>query len=333
MPNWLGDAVMGTPVLEDIRYHFPDAHLTVLCHQGIKNLLESNPFIDEFITFSREKKGDAEEKKKVFDSLSRDHFDIGILLTRSFSSAWWFWRGKVKRRIGFGDHCRRLLLTDSLKIPPNEEKEHLVITYKRLLAPLGIGISNTKPRLYSSEKEQQEARSLLQSFGIEPHHLLIGINPGAAFGSAKCWLPERFQELTSRLLELPDARVVYFGDNIGKPLVDEICKPFSEKVVNVAGKTSLGTFTALLTKVSCLVTNDSGPMHVAAALNTPLVAIFGSTNEIKTGPYDTGLVIHKHVACSPCYRRTCPIDFRCMKSITVDDVWSAIQRLVPNARK
>lgn len=324
MPNWLGDAVMGTPVLEDIKRAFPDSTLTVLCHSAIKVLLDATPHIDEFIVFPADKKRNSAEKKRIYNELQNGKFDAGILLTRSFSSAWWFYRGQITRRIGFKDHFRSPLLTHALDIPENEEHEHQVITYKRLLEPLGIPQSSTKPALYITEQEQETCKKLLNDLGIEPHHLLIGMNPGAAFGSAKCWPADRFKELTARLLVHPDVRLIFFGDIVSKPLVDDITKSFDHKVANVAGKTTLRSFTTLLSLCNCLVTNDSGPMHVAAALATPLVAIFGSTNEIKTGPYGCGTIIHKHTLCSPCYKRTCPIDFRCMTSITVDDVYSAI---------
>lgn len=324
MPNWLGDAVMGTPVLEDIKHAFPQSSLTVLCHGAIKLLLDASPHIDNFIVFPADKKRESAEKNRIYSELQKGQFDTGILLTRSFSSAWWFWKGNIKRRIGFKDHLRSLLLTDALTVPPNEEYEHAVFTYKKLLAPLGIGLSASKPKLYFRPEELEAAKKTLESYNIHPHNLLIGINPGAAFGSAKCWPKERFKELTARLLMHPEVRVIYFGDGVSKPLVDEITNPFGDKVANVAGKTSLRSFTSLLSLCNCLITNDSGPMHVAAALETPLVAIFGLTNEIKTGPYGGGTIIHKHTLCSPCYKRKCPIDFRCMTSITTEDVFSSL---------
>lgn len=180
MPNWLGDAVMGTSILEDIKRALPNAHLSVLGHQGIQSLLESNPHIDEFIAFARDKKTDSNEKRRIYNTLSKNNYDAGILLTRSFSSAWWFYRGNVRERIGFKDHFRSPLLTHALNVPENEETEHQVITYKRLLAPLGIGITNTKPKLYIAQEALDAAKALLQTFGINEKHTLIGINPGAA---------------------------------------------------------------------------------------------------------------------------------------------------------
>ncbi len=333
MPNWLGDAVMGEPILEDIKAKYPSCTLTVLCHEAIKVLLEASPHIDEFIVFKQDKKRTSAEKRRIYDELKKREFDVSILLTRSFSSAWWFYRAKIKKRIGFEGHWRSLLLTDPIKIPPNEEFEHQVLTYKLLLAPLEINQSTTSPKLYITDEEKRSALELLEGYGIGSDHIVIGINPGAAFGSAKCWPEERFKALTAKLLTHPRIRIVYFGDKVSKPLVDSITSHFDSRVVNLAGKTSLRTFTTLLSVCDLLVTNDSGPMHVGAALSTPLVAIFGSTNEIKTGPYGGGTVIHKHTLCSPCYLRKCPIDFRCMTSISVDDVYSAIQTTLPDDKK
>ena len=122
--------------------------------------------------------------------------------------------------------------------------------------------------------------------------------------------------------------MVYFGDPAGAPLVHDICKNLPEGVINLAGKTSLRELMALINSCSIFLTNDSGPMHIAAALHVPLLALFGSTSEIKTGPYGTNSLIHKHVECSPCYKRTCPIDFRCMKSIEVEEVYQELQKLI-----
>ncbi len=333
MPNWLGDAVMGTPILEDIKRKYPACKLTVLCHGAIKVLLEASPYIDDFIVFQADKKRTRSEKKRIYDELKKREFDTSILLTRSFSSAWWFYRAKIKQRIGFNDHWRGPLLTDAIPVPENDEFEHQVLTYKLLLKPLEIEQSETPPKLHITAEEKSSAKKLLADYGIGSEHTVIGINPGAAFGSAKCWPEDRFKALTAKLLTHPEIRIVYFGDNVSKPLVDSITTHFDSRVVNLAGKTSLRTFTTLLAVCDLLVTNDSGPMHVAAALSTPLVAIFGSTNEIKTGPYGGGTVIHKHTLCSPCYLRECPIDFRCMTSISVDDVFTAIQTTLADDKK
>ncbi len=325
MPNWIGDLVMATPILTDIRKAYPNAHITAMSRSPICDLLREDRDIDELFCFSKVNSfGRRDELRDIIEKLRRGNYDLGILLTHSFSSAWWFWWGKVKRRLGYQCNARSLLLTDKVPLPPHVQQQHLVLTYKMLLEPLGIPISETKPRLFVADKELDEARTLLKQLGITPQHRLVGINPGAAYGSAKCWLPNRFREVTERLLGQEDIRIIYFGDQASMPLVKEICQGLPSPVINLAGLTSLRELTCLIKLCSVLLTNDSGPMHLAAALGTPVVALFGSTSEVVTGPYKTGTVIHKHVECSPCYKRVCPIDFRCMKKIEADEVYEAI---------
>ena len=174
----------------------------------------------------------------------------------------------------------------------------------------------------------------MRAYAVAKNDILIGINPGAAYGSAKCWLPERFKELSLKLLKDSKIKLLYFGDQGGAPVVDEICKNLpSDRVVNLATKTTLRELMAFIDACDLFLTNDSGPMHMAAALCTPLLALFGSTSAIATGPYLTGEIIHKQVACSPCYRRECPIDFRCMKQITVDEVYQKLIDIIHSCHK
>ncbi|MDB6081113.1 MAG: rfaF [Chlamydiia bacterium] len=320
MPNWLGDAVMATPVLEDLKRSYPNAKVTALSSDVIATLLQGNPYVDEAITFSRKGALKSKETKRITELLSSSSYDFGILLTGSFSSAWQLYRAKIPSRIGYPGHFRKALLTEPVPYADNYEKEHLVISYKKLLAPLDISLSDTSPHIYISKDEQKSAQKLLESHDISSDHTIIGINPGAAYGSAKCWPKERFRELTERLLKNTTIRVLYFGEQSSKPLIDDICRGLPLRVVNLVGKTNLRELFALINSCTLIITNDSGPMHVAAALKKDLVAIFGSTNDIKTGPYGIGRVIHHHVPCSPCYLRSCPIDFRCMTSISVDEV-------------
>ncbi|NGX61667.1 MAG: ADP-heptose--LPS heptosyltransferase 2 [Chlamydiae bacterium] len=330
MPNWLGDAVMGTPVIEDVRKNWPEANITVMCQGSVHSLLLGNPHIDEIFSFSRPNEFlRREERRNIIARLQQGKYDLGILLPNSFSSAWWLWRGDVKRRIGFRNDFRSFLLTDPLPFPKERGKEHLVNTYKRHLSPLGIPLSNTDPALYVTEKERKAISTLFSQYEIPLDAKIVGINPGAAYGTAKCWLPERFHEVTKKLLADPTVYVLYFGDATGSSLVESICDELPpSRVFNLAGKTNLRELLALIQRCNAFLTNDSGPMHIAAALKTPLVALFGSTNDVATGPYKHGVVIHKHVECSPCYKRVCPIDFRCMKRIESDEVYETLKKLL-----
>jgi heptosyltransferase-2 len=334
MPNWIGDLVMATPILSDLRKAFPHARITAMCRSPICELLQEDPEIDELFCFSKASGfGRRSEKRNVIEKLRQGKYDLGVLLTHSFSSAWWFWQGKITQRVGYDCNGRKLLLTDSMSLPNEIQKQHLVVTYKMLLELVGIPISDTPPRLYMTDKELEEARNLLSQHGVPAGAVVVGINPGATYGSAKCWLPERFQEVAKRLLKDPDVYLVFFGDQATSSLVREICQGLSQRAVNLAGMTSLRQLASLISLCDVLLTNDSGPMHIADALNTPIVALFGSTSEVVTGPYrSTGTVIHKHVDCSPCYQRTCPIDFRCMKRIEADEVYAAIQQTLKGKR-
>lgn len=333
MPNWIGDLIMATPVLSDLRKAYPDAHITAMCRYPLCDLLKEDPEIDELFCFSKTSGlGRRVEKRNIIEKLRKGKYDLGVLLTHSFSSAWWFWQGKVENRLGYECNGRKLLLTHSVPLPENIQNQHLVVTYKMLLQNLGIPISDTAPRLFLAEKELEEARTLLRRFGVAKNGIVVGINPGATYGSAKCWLPERFREVTQRLLQDKDIYVVYFGDSNTASLVGEIGQGLSSRVINLAGLTSLRQLACLIRLCDVLLTNDSGPMHIADALGTPIVALFGSTSEVVTGPYHRGTVIHKHVECSPCYQRTCPIDFRCMKKIEADEVYEEISRILREKR-
>lgn len=328
MPNWIGDLVMATPVLTDLRKKFPDAEITAMCRQPLSDLLKEDKDIDELFSF-RKLPNDfsrRDAKRNIIEKLKEGKYDLGLILTNSFSSAWWFWEGKVRKRVGYSAHFRRLLLTDPY---PKIKDQHQVVLYKRLLKPLGIEISNTAPRLFLKETEINTTREFLYQRGYKPGKILIGIHPGAAYGEAKCWPVDRYRE-TARLLleEFKDAYVVFFGDAASFPLVKQICQGLNERAINLAGATSLRELACIVKECSLVLTNDSGPMHMASALGTPVVALFGSTDANITGPYRNGIIIDKKVECSPCFKRTCPIDFRCMMKITVKEVVEAVKKVL-----
>lgn len=336
MPNWLGDCVMATPVLQDVRERFPRALITVMVYDRIAPLLQKDPNIDELFFFSKPSGGfflRRRETSNIISLIQNGKYDLGILLTNSFSSAWWFLRGKVRMRLGYASDLRSFLLTKAVPFAKHRSSQHLVETYKDLLEPLGISKTKSVPKLYVTDEEIVEARGVLQRQGFKEGMTLVGINPGAAYGPAKCWPQERFRDLAKKLLEDESLFLVFFGDEKTLPLIKGITANLPPRACNLAGLTSTRELMALIAVCDLFLTNDSGPMHIAAALGTPLIAIFGSTSEIVTGPYKTGKVIHKHVECSPCYKRVCPIDFRCMKRIEVDEVYEEIKRCLNRSMK
>ena len=329
MPNWLGDVVMATPCLQDIKQAFPDASLTAMCQGAVGDLIQGNPYVDHILRFKKISGWvHTAFHPNVLFPLKKEEFDLGVLLTNSFSSAYWFFRGGVKERVGFATHWRSLLLNRPVPVPKDIEERHLVEVYKDLLTPLEIPHSDTRPRLYVSPEENRAAQEKLNGLKLFPGQKVIGINPGAAFGTAKCWPKTSFEKLLERLVVETPYLMVVFGDMAGAPLVDEITQGMGERVINLAGKTTLRELLALIESCNAFLSNDSGPMHIAAALNVPLIALFGSTNPTKTGPYKFGEVIYKKVFCSPCYRRVCPIDFRCMEKISSDEVFERLTALV-----
>ncbi|MCB1180907.1 MAG: lipopolysaccharide heptosyltransferase II [Chlamydiia bacterium] len=322
MPNWLGDLVMATPVLSDLRQLYPHAKITAMCQGSVGQLLVGNPFVDKIFSFSRPKGFfRKKERKLLIETIRQGHYDLGILLTNSFSSSWWFFCGRVKQRVGYVTDGRRFLLTSSVRLEKKRIEEHLVISYKRII---GTQNSETTPKLFLTKQDQKEATAYLERLRIQKNTTLIGLNPGAAYGPSKCWPKENYRALAAKLVKHPSYTVLVFGDEVY--LAREICRGLPNHVINLAGKTTLRQLMSLIAKLDLFVTNDSGPMHMAAALETPLIALFGSTNRHVTGPYQQGIVIDKEVECAPCYLRRCPIDFKCMKQIKVDEVYEAIIR-------
>ncbi len=330
MPNWVGDIVMATPILEDVRNRYPDASITAMCKFPLCELLYQNPFIDELFCFEKVPSWLRRiQDRGLIQKLRMGKYDLGILLTNSMSSAWWFMQGKVKTRLGFKNGGRSFLLTHPISFPKKRDEQHLTLTYKALLAPLGILKSQTTPKLFVEKQEVDNARAILKTFDVSKENMIIGVNPGASYGSSKCWPKERFIEMTTQLLEKHEsARVVFFGDSSQLDLIKEITDSFDHRVINLSGKTSLRELMALISICNVFVSNDSGPMHIADALQIPLVALFGSTSAILTGPSISRSVVQKKVSCSPCFKRECPIDFRCMKNIKACDVIKEIEKWV-----
>lgn len=319
LPNWIGDAVMATPLLEAIKLSFPMAHLTVLAALSVADVVRGNPYIDELIEFSRSKGNREDLGFDLSKRLKKEKFDISINLPTSISSNFLFSRSGIKRRIGYKSFFSTFLLTDKVA---KKTGQHQIDIFLQLLYPLGIFLPQLKPKLFLIPGEEQSTRSFLDRLGIKEGQRLIVINPGAAYGSAKCWPKERFRELALRFVNLDNQpNIVFIGTGAMQDEIEEMITGLSPKVINLAGKTSIRTLMGIISQADLVISNDSGPMHMASALRRPLIAIFGSTDQRFTGPYYGETVIDKKVACSPCFKRTCPIDFRCMKQIEVSDVF------------
>lgn len=326
--NWVGDAVMCLPALEALRARFPRAEIVLLSKPWVSELYWHHPAVNRQIIYKpqSEHRG-ARGFARLLQELRAERFDAALLFQNAFHAAWMAWRARIPLRIGYARDGRSFLLHDAIEPPPPAAYGHHVYYYLQLLFRAGM-ISKPQPveeiRLGLSEPEKKWATRKIEALGLSGPRFLVGLAPGAAFGPAKRWLPERFAGLADRLIGALNADVLIFGSAAERPLAEEIASAMKHTPVIVTGETSLRELLALMARCRLVVTNDSGPMHLAAAVGTPLVAVFGSTDERATGPMGTRVCIVKRgVECSPCGRRVCPIDFRCMHDISVEAVFRA----------
>ncbi|MGO8736238.1 MAG: lipopolysaccharide heptosyltransferase II [Terriglobia bacterium] len=326
--NWIGDAVMSLPAIEALHARFPDSEIVLVSKPWVSEIYWNHPAVSRQIVYDAEgEHRGARGFWKLVRKLRSERFDAALLLQNAFHAAWMAWCARIPIRIGYARDGRSSLLSEAVELPPPAAYGHQVYYYLQLLFRCGI-IERPKTlqevRLHLADSEQKWAVKQLQTVGLGGRRFLVGLSPGASFGAAKRWLPDRYANLADRLIDGLGADVLIFGSHAEKPLAEAVARAMEHTPVLVAGKTTLREFMALLAKCHLVITNDSGPMHVAAALGLPLLAIFGSTDERATGPVGLRVRIVKHpVKCSPCGLHQCPIDFRCMTGISVDDVYTA----------
>lgn len=321
---------MTTPAIGVIRENFPQAEITLLANPLVTQLFSPHPWVDRVITFDRNglHRGII-GRLRLAAELRRHAFDMAIILPNSFDSALVPWLAGIPLRLGKSSDGRGFILSKRYHGNKQDPACHEVEYYLKLISHFGMSGHATAPYLQVLPEEEQNAQHLLSLHGIERDDFLLGINPGATYGSAKRWYPERFADAAGQLAEKWSAKVVIFGGpgetgmaaDIEKRLAKDIC-------LNLAGKTSVRELMALIKRCNFFITNDSGPMHIAAAFDIPLVAVFGPTDHTGTSPYsDRAAVVRKDVPCAPCKLRECPTDHRCMTEIKADDVVAAAMRL------
>jgi heptosyltransferase-2 len=331
--NWVGDAVISIPAMREIRRIFPDAHISLLVRPWVQDIYSAADFVDEVLEYDSQ--GNHRGWMgfcRLISELKSRHFDLAILLQNAFEAALIAWCARIPKRIGYARDGRSLLLTHACKIDPEIRRVHQAYYYLGILAGIGL----LEERLWRRkdyalpidigirETDRIAARELLRSSGIREGELIVGINPGAFYGEAKCWLPDRYAAVADALGSQYRARIVILGARGDLRTANAVAAHMKFPPVILAGRTTLGHLMGLIKECSLLITNDSGPMHLAAALNVPQLAIFGSTSEIATGPLNRHACVIKHpVDCNPCFLRKCPTDFRCMKGITVQQVIDA----------
>jgi len=318
--NWVGDAVMSLPALRALRQRFPQARISILAKPWVADLYARESFCDELLPYTALT---FFEKCSAARALRPRHFDTAILLQNAFEAAAIAYLAGIPERIGYARDGRAFLLTRAIPAPkPGEIPRHERFYYLELLRRAGI-----LDQLPPNDSIRLEGAPAARAAGLERFRQLglgetvVGVSPGAAYGTAKRWLPERFAESANRVASELGAAVAIFGSKDERALCESVAASITAPVKNFAGETSLAEFIDLAAACRVYLTNDSGAMHIASALGVPTVAIFGATDDQTTGP--TGplaKVVREPVECSPCLQRECPIDHRCMTRVSASRV-------------
>jgi heptosyltransferase-2 len=314
-PNWLGDVVLSLGAVRDVRRQFPSARLEILARPSVAGLYDAVPEVDAV----RTSRGTGADARAL-----RGAFDAAVLLPNSFGSALATWRAAIPERWGYATDGRRLLLTRAVAVPATVLGESQVYYYRAMLAAVGFTVSASPDNSLQCPDDWRTRGS--ERFGARPR---IALSPGAAFGSAKRWRPERFAAVGDALARARDAEVVILGAASDRALGEAIAAQMTSHPRVLCGQTTLAELIAILADAELLITNDSGAMHVAAALGTPLVAVFGPTDWRETAPVGARhRLVREPVHCAPCLLRDCPIDHRCMTAVSVERVLGAAREVL-----
>jgi heptosyltransferase-2 len=325
--NWLGDAVLSLPALRSLRDRFPKAQITVLARPSVAALYEGERYIDGVIRLEGAPGArDLGAKWRLGALLRREKFDLAVLFPNSFESAAIVYLSGAKRRVGYARDGRSALLTDAVAVPlAGEIPVHERYYYLELLRRAGLIGALPRVdeiRLDALDDVRSRGEGLFAARGVKLP--VIGVSPGAAFGGAKRWLPERFaeaaREIAAHEINSGDgAEIAIFGAASERELCGAVAGACGGH--NFAGSTTLREFIDLSAACRLILANDSGAMHIAAAVGVPSVTVFGPTDETATGPVGVASkVVREPVECAPCKLRECPIDHRCMTRVTVDRV-------------
>jgi lipopolysaccharide heptosyltransferase II len=314
--NWLGDAVMSVPAVRAIKAGRPDARVTIAAPKKIAPMWKLVPEVDAIIPLR------GSRLISVVWLLRREpSFDVAILFPNSVRAALESWLTRIPRRVGYRGHWRRWLLNQIVPVPRKPgPPEHHSLRFLRIARECGADTFDSD----RSRAGVQYSTSNVQ-MPINRQPIKIGLCPGAEYGTAKRWLPKRFAEAAEKISAQSSVQWILFGTPRDATVGDQIAAALGDHCVNRVGQTTLEQLIDELRECRLLLTNDTGTMHLAALLGVPVVAIFGSTEPRLTGPLGNGHIALRHrVECSPCFLRECPIDFRCMKAVSVQEVANAV---------
>lgn len=322
--NWIGDAILTFSALSSIRNTYSDARIFILVKPWVADIFRLCPLVDEIIIY---KSPGIHEgifgKLRLARELKTQGFDMVILLQNAIEAAIIAWLSGIPVRAGYNTDVRGCLLSHPVARTKAIKKVHQADYYLKMVQDLGCGGPDGGPFLKLTVEDEKTAARLLQDLGIDDNHLLIGMAPGATYGPAKKWFPDRFGALAEKFREEFGVTTMLFGSAGDCETTLNVQRCSKYPLLDLAGKTDLRTAVALMARCVLFISNDSGLMHVAGALNIPTIAIFGSTNPVTTAPIgEKNTIIYNKTDCSPCLRETCPTDFRCMESISTLSVYN-----------
>jgi heptosyltransferase-2 len=328
--NWVGDAVMTVPALRELRRVLPHAHITLATRPWAEGLFADADFLDDILIYERGRRDFRAVTRQIRAWRGR-RFDLALLFQNAFEAALIARASRVPLRMGYGTDGRRALLSHAIQIPPWRSNRHEVFYYLNLVAELerllygSSQIMEREPKftLDVSEKRRALAREFLLERGVATDSRLIALCPGSTNSRAKRWPAERYAALADRFVENTGATVLLIGSADELDVSREVEQLMRQPPFMLTGGTDLATAVAILSLAEILITNDTGPAHISAALNRPTLVIFGPTDPRTTRPFSPlAQIIRRPPECAPCMLRDCPIDHRCMTSISPEEVFS-----------
>ena len=331
----LGDVVLSTPVFEALRRQFPHAFITAMVRPPCRDVVEGHSAVNEVILYDKEGKHRSVWATIRFArGLRRYDFDTALILHPSNRSHWIPWLARIPVRLGYHRKCS-WLLTHPLPHRKQEGARHEAAYTLELLQPFGIRAGVPRPVVAVSPKAAERIDGMLGRAGIQPAEPLVAIHPSASCVS-KRWMPERFAQVADRLVTEQSARVCLVAGSPDAGPAEAVARAMRQRALNLAGRLTVAELAALLRRCRLLISNDSGPVHVAAAVGTPVVDIFGRNQRglspQRWGPLGEGhVVLHKEVGCVTCLAHNCDIDFLCLTALSVDEVYAAAASVLERA--
>jgi heptosyltransferase-2 len=334
--NWVGDSVMTLPALRGLRRVLPEAKITLVVRPGASGIFADVDFIDEILIYERRNVLSVVPQIRAW---RQRQFDLAVLFQNAFEAALIPFLAGVPLRLGYATEARQALLTHPLALPDWRSSRHEVFYYLYLITALEQLLFGTSEiceavpdaSLQIAEARKTEAENLLRTYGVREGQSLVALCPGSINSRAKRWPAEAYAALADRLID-SQRQVLLIGSADEADVTREVTRRMQQTPIVLTGKTSLDQVTAVLSLVDLVVTNDTGPAHIAAALGRPTLVIFGPTNPLTTRPFAPQAEILRHPPdCAPCMLRDCPIDHRCMTAITVDEVFEHSHALLKRA--